>query len=65
MRRSLFGLISVYNLLPESVIIYSTVQEFQRALQDLVKDCITKRGTHWFRMFSPRGQLAQHMLRQL
>ena len=34
MRRSLFGLISVYNLLPESVIIYSTVQEFQRALQD-------------------------------
>ena len=65
MRRSLFGLISVYNLLPESVIIYSTVQEFQRALQDFVKDCVTKRGTHWFRMLSPRGQFAQHMLRQL
>ena len=65
MRRSLLGLISVYNLLPESIVQHNDVSNFQSALQDLLKQCVSNRGGEWFRMYSPRQFFTRHLLRQL
>ena len=65
MRRSVLGLVSVYNLLPESVVLNDSVTDFQGALQRLLKECVSTRGESWFRMFSPRCDFAFHLLRSL
>ena len=65
MRRSVLGLVSVYNLLPESVVLNDSVADFQGALQRLLKECVSTRGESWFRMFSPRCDFAFHLLRSL
>ena len=65
MRRSLLGLVSVYNLLPESIVQHDSVQEFQSVLQQLMKTCVSTRGVVWFRMCSPGGDFTRHLLREL
>lgn len=53
-RRSIFGLIEVYNALPQRVVDSATVSEFQRACQELLKEQTESR--HWLRLFSPHAR---------
>jgi hypothetical protein len=65
MRRSLFGLVSVYNLLPNLIVQCNSVQSFQASLQDFMKSNVARFGADLFRMYSPRGDFACHVLRSL
>ena len=64
-RRSAFGLISVYNLLPNSIVEKSCVKSFQRALSDFMKDQARRNHTLWPALFSPRCAFITHPLRHL
>ena len=44
MRRSLLGLVSVYNLLPERIVRSNSVKGFQAELQNIMKQCVSNRG---------------------
>ena len=65
MRRSLLGLISVYNLLPEEIVRSNSVKMFQSSLQSLMKRVVSSHGEQWLRMYSPRCDFTFHMLRDL
>ena len=65
MRRSLLGLISVYNLLPEEIVRSNSVKMFQSSLQSLMKRVVSRHGDQCFRMYSPRCDFTFHMLRDL
>ena len=49
--RSVFGLIRVYNDLPDDVVNSCTVKVFQRRLQNIVKDYVATRPASWERVF--------------
>ena len=62
---SVLGLIDVYNLLPAYIVAETTVQEFQKRLQELLKE-MAKEGEHkWELLYSPRQCLFNNRLRQL
>ena len=62
MRRSLFGLVSCYNLLPQRAVDKSTVKGFQRCLQDALKVYASSPGApdDWQRLFSEKWR---HLVR--
>ena len=52
-RRSVFGLVRVYNFLPQDVVQLDSVKDFQKALtEEARKNC--RRGGAWETMYSPR-----------
>ena len=54
-RRSMFGLVAVYNRLPAEVVeVESTVAGFQGRLQDILKDAAVNEKRDWEKIFSPR-----------
>ena len=62
-RRSALGLVTVYNLLPATVVHLEDVKDFQRALQELLKERATEGCEDWAQTFSPRLPLHRHPLR--
>ena len=63
-KRSAFGLIDIYNLLPASIVEINTVPEFQKALQNLVKKVSVSR-TDWPTLLSPRVPIYCHPLKAI
>ena len=51
--RSLFGLVRVYNLLPQSVVDATSVQSFQRVLQKGLLRAASTGVVRWQYLFSP------------
>ena len=62
-RRSALGLIKVYNLLPKEVVAPTEVKDFQRKLQELVKERAVADCNDWKRTLSPRVEWWCHPLR--
>ena len=63
MKRSILGLIAIYNMLPEEVVMCSETSDFQTALQDLVKIRAVAGCDDWKLTLSPRVPLRFHPLR--
>jgi len=63
LKRSFLGLVDVYNLLPEEAVQITTVQDFQRYLQELVKEAALSNVCLWRKLFSPRHALSDHPLK--
>ena len=61
-RRSALGLVAVYNLLPAKVVQLQEVKDFQRALQELVKERACANCENWHLTLSPRLALHNHPL---
>ena len=61
---SALGLVDVYNLLPEYIVMATTVRMFQRRLQELVKVAVQEEVQDWANLFSPRKALFNHELRR-
>jgi len=61
-RRSAFGLVDVYNMLPQSFMGQATVKGFQHELQALIRKGAAARHPRWHELFSPRLALAGHPL---
>ena len=64
-RRSALGLTAVYNLLPASAVQHKTVKDFQKELQELVKQRAREGCEDWPQTFSPRVPLHRQPLKQL
>ena len=60
--KSIFGLIDVYNLLPQGIVDTDNVHTFQAKLQGLLKDMVNERQSNWETIFSPRHALHSHPL---
>lgn len=56
LKRSLFGLIAIYNRLPQELVEVESTQSFQRKLQRLARDAAVDGDAHWHLMFSCRKQ---------
>ena len=54
LRRSVLGLVRVYNDLPEVIVSQKTVKAFQSLLQDYVKDLVRKGQEDWENAFNLR-----------
>ena len=63
--RSVFGLIGVYNVLPDCSIGEPSVQLFQRALQSILKERASASIDGWAALYSPRQPLYSHPVRSL
>eukprot|EP00933_Yihiella_yeosuensis_P039565 TRINITY_DN33628_c0_g1_i1.p1 TRINITY_DN33628_c0_g1~~TRINITY_DN33628_c0_g1_i1.p1 ORF type:complete len:110 (-),score=4.18 TRINITY_DN33628_c0_g1_i1:70-399(-) len=62
LRRSIFSLVKVWNLLPSDVICKTTVSSFQHALTNIAKD-LCKRGVPSWRLhFSPRSPVHELLM---
>ena len=61
-RRSALGLVAVYNLLPGDVVATDSVKEFQRKLQELVRNRAAANCEDWPSTLSPRIPLYKHPL---
>ena len=61
-KRSLFGLVAVYNLLPPRVVALNSVHEFQRALQHMVTERAKAGRGDWEDTLNPRIPIARHPL---
>ena len=53
----MFGLVRVYNFLPQAVVDAASVTTFQTALTKLVRDACGKGHEHWATLLSPRRVL--------
>ena len=60
--RSAFGLIKVYNCLPQAAVDKSTVKEFQRFLSNFVTELAIAGHPRWELMFTPRLPVTGHPL---
>ena len=60
MRRSAFGMIRVYNLLPGDAVAEATLKGFQRYLTQLVRGRVVACDGRWKELFSCRHRLFQH-----
>ena len=58
-RRSIFGAIDIYNMLPESTVHTKNVKEFQAELQKMSK-LVSMENSNWDVLFSPRLPLTGH-----
>ena len=61
-KRSILGLVAVYNMLPGRIRDATSVRDFQRAAQDLVKAAAEAGATDWANLLSPRVSLEKHPL---
>ena len=64
-RRSALGLISIYNMLPQSIVESRTVAAFQSGLQEMVKAEALSGNVMWRQTLSPRLSLLTHPLELL
>ena len=64
-RRSVFGLVHVYNKLPEWVVRMQTVSSFQTALQGLLEEGARNGVYDWQHMYSSRLPLYNHLVLRL
>ena len=55
LKRSLFGLVRIYNLLPPEVVSASTISAFQSRLQKGVKAAAAQGVDNWNRLLSPEA----------
>ena len=62
LKRSLFGSVAVYNLLPPRVVASNSVHEFQRALQHMVTERVKQGRADWEDTLNPRIPIARHPL---
>jgi hypothetical protein len=60
--RSALGLAALYNMLPDCWRKIRSVKDFQRRLQELVKQRLTEGCLDWEETFSPRVPLTRHAL---
>ena len=60
--RSALGLVAIYDLLLESIVMCSDVSSFQSSLLGLVKDRAAKGCEDWAGKLNPRMPLASHPL---
>ena len=56
-RRSAFGLVRVYNFLPEDTVKTTTLTGFQTALTELARAACEKGNDNWEKLFCPRSTL--------
>ena len=63
LRRSALGLVAVYNLLPFKVVSEASLKDFQKGLQDLVRQRAQAGCEDWRVTLSPRIPLWKHPLR--
>ena len=63
LRRSVLGLVTIYNLLPAWVVQLEQVKDFQQALQEHVKERACPNCEDWRLTYSPRLPLYRHPLR--
>ena len=63
--RSAFGLVRVYNLLPEELVCPTSVAHFQGLPQTCLKDKATSGTWSWRSTFSPRLSFDSHPVRRL
>ena len=56
-RRSAFGLVRVYNFLPEATVCSTTVASFQATLTELAREACRKGSENWDKLFCPRTAL--------
>ena len=61
-RRSIIGLVAVYNLLPEEVVAANAVKSIQGRLQRMVVERALDGDEHWATMLSPRHDMYGHPL---
>ena len=61
-RRFAFGLIAVYNILPQQIVDAENVSDFQSALQTLLKSRAMTGRIDWRSTFSPRMPMYRHPL---
>ena len=61
-KRSVLGLVAIYNMLPASCVTLNSVQQFQRALQKIVMDRATTGCGDWKDTLNPRIPIAKHPL---
>ena len=64
-RRSAFGLVAVYNKLPQRIVSQETVRVFQSHLQLLVKKQCSLQDVRWTELLSPRVPMYRHPLRSI
>ena len=60
---SIFGLVDIYNLLPEYTVMAPTVKIFQHRLQEQMISAVMMGMTDWSTMYSPRKPIFCHVLR--
>jgi hypothetical protein len=63
--KSIFGLIDIYNLLPQAIVDANDVHLFQAKLQGMLKGEVRKGRSDWETLFSPRHPLHLHPLARL
>ena len=56
-RRSVFGLVRVYNFLPQNVVETTSVKSLQAALTKLAREACEKGSNNWAELLSPRRVL--------
>ena len=61
-KRSVLGLVAIYNMLPASCVTLNSVQQFQRALQNIVIDRAKTGCGDWKDTLNPRIPIAKHPL---
>ena len=61
-RRSVFGLCAVYNLLPADKLATKTVKAFQKGVQEIVRKLAVSGHPMWREVVSPRVSLKTHPL---
>ena len=62
MKRSVLGLVAVYNMLPGCCKQLKKVSDFQTHLQDFLKNQAKEACPEWRTLFSPRVALIKHSL---
>ena len=62
MKHSVLGLIDIYNLLPQAVVDKKDVHEFQRGLQELLREEAKLGIEKWQFLFSPRNEVWNNKL---
>ena len=60
-KRSVLGLIAVYNMLPASCVALNSVKEFQRALQQVVTERSKLKRADWEDTLNSRIPVARHL----
>ena len=63
--RSIFGLIRIYNLLPDFVVHMNSVHDFQSALTGLLKEYVGLNFRDWALLYSPRLPIVGHPLSRI
>ena len=64
-RHSIFGMIRIYNQLPNSVVTIRSVSGFQRALADIMRNCAKSGAIGWPHLYSTRCDFSTSLLRNI